>query len=77
MSAFLVGSKVIYVSDSGKEYEAAVVQVPENPGHGCTPDLTLALEFRDDRGKLVRKERVLPEGASSVKRQIWKRANPG
>lgn len=72
MSASLVGSKVIYVSDSGKEYEAVVVQIPENPGHACTQDLTIGLEFRDDRGKIVRKERVLPDGASSVKRQIWK-----
>lgn len=64
---------VIYVSSSGKEYEATVIGIPENAGHACCPDLTLSLKFYDDRGKVVCKERVLPERASSAKRQVWKR----
>ena len=72
MSTSLVGRNVLYVSGSGKVYGAIVVGIPENPGHACVPDPTVSLEFRDERGKLIRKERVLPEGASNRKRQIWK-----
>jgi hypothetical protein len=74
MSASLVGSNVLYVSGSGKVYEATVVGIPENPGHACSPDPTVSLEFRDERGKLIRIARVLPKEASNTKRQIWKRA---
>lgn len=76
MSASIIGSQVLYVSSSGKEYVATVVGIPEHPGHRCTSDFTITLEFRDERGKLVRKVRVLPEGVSSIKRQIWKRMIP-
>lgn len=68
-----LGATVLYVSDSGKEYEAMVIGIPENPDHAGTPDPTLSLEFLDELGKAVRKERVLPEAAAQVKRQVWRR----
>lgn len=68
----IVGTTVLYVSSSGKEYEATVVGIPENPGHACCSDPTVSLEFKDERGKRVYKARVLPLEASSIKRQVWK-----
>lgn len=69
----LVGSTVLYVSSSGKEYDALVVGIPINPGHAGSGDPTVSLEFRDERGKRVYKDRVLPIGIVSGKRQVWKR----
>ncbi len=69
----LVGTTVLYVSSSGKEYEAKVVGIPQNPKHACCPDPTVSLEFRDEIGRLVHKARVLPLEASIGKRQVWKR----
>lgn len=54
------GRIVIYTSTSGKKYEATA-SLPEKPWHEYTTLPTLKLEFRDERGKLVRKARVLPE----------------
>lgn len=67
------GTAVCYVSGSGKTYDATVTAVPENPWHASCPEPTVSLEFRDERGKLVRRERVLPEGASHNRRQVWYR----
>ena len=67
----MIGKKVSYTSGSGKVYEATVTAIPDNPGHGCTSELTVSLEFRDERGKLVRKSRVLPRHDSWTRRQTW------
>jgi hypothetical protein len=56
----VVGESVTYISRSGRSYEAQVTAIPVNPWHGYSPLPTVALEFRDERGKLVRKERVIP-----------------
>ena len=56
----IIGKKVKYWSRSGKVYEALITDLPINPYHkNCLP--TVSLEFRDERGKLVRKDRVLPK----------------
>ncbi len=55
-----VGYKVTYLSRSNKEYEATVMEIPVNPWHQWTSLPTIRLEFRDQRGKLVRKSRVCP-----------------
>lgn len=57
----LIGKRVIYTSGSGKEYEAFVTMIPSRPEHAYSPLPTVSLEFRDNRNKLVRKERVIPE----------------
>jgi len=69
----LVGTAVVYVSASGKEYEATVTGIPENPGHAGTAEPTVSLEFRDERGKLVRKKRVIPTGVGRITRMVWRR----
>lgn len=69
-----IGASVVYVSGSGKTYDAKVTEIPENPWHASCPEPTVSLEFRDERGKLVRIERVLPEEVASRKRQVWKRS---
>jgi len=57
----LIGKEVQYKSRSGKGYKAVITNIPVNPWHGEKVSLpTVSLEFRDERGKLVRKERVLP-----------------
>jgi len=63
---------VWYISSSGNKYRAIITGVPNNPKHEGTDLLTLSLEFRDVRGKLVRKERVLPECVSNIKEQVWR-----
>jgi len=71
----LIGKHVIYVSASKKEYVAKIVAIPPNPGHKYTCFPTVSLEFRDERGKLVRKERVVPEYAENplyTDNQIWR-----
>lgn len=66
------GYIVVYISASGKQYFARVTDIPENPGHKCCAEPTVSLEFRLQNNKLCKIERVLPEDASSTKRQIWK-----
>lgn len=56
----LVGATVIYVSMSGRAYDALVEALPENPWHAWTTLPTVTLSFRDERRKLVRKSRVMP-----------------
>lgn len=67
----LVGKEVVYVSGSGREYKSVITAIPSRPMHGKHHLPTVSLEFRDERNKLVRKERVLPDGIG-YKRKIWK-----
>lgn len=68
----LVGKEIVYISRSGRKYDAVITAIPENPGHACCDLPTVSLEFRDERGKLVRKGRVLPVAASSFGTKAWK-----
>ena len=70
-----VGKEIIYCSGSGNEYSATITNIPINPGYkgSCLP--TVSLAFRDERGKLIRKSRVLPRQVSTTKRQTWKFKN--
>jgi len=67
----LVGKDVTYVSRAGRKYKATITGIPENPFHGDTDKPTVSLEFRDDRGKLVRKNRVLPGDDDRFIRCVW------
>lgn len=67
----LVGMKVVYRSRSGREYQATITEIPENPWHGYTDRPTVALEFRDQRGKLIRKPRVLPRQDPYHRTMVW------
>lgn len=69
---FKAGDKVEYISDSGKSYEATVIGIPENPWHLCTPLPTLSISFRDETGRLIRKDRVLPISASTHNRKVYR-----
>jgi hypothetical protein len=71
---FKHGDKVEYISASGKIYEAVVVEIPENPWHLSTPLPTLSLAFRDETGRLIRKNRVLPISASLHNRKVYREA---
>ena len=66
-----VGKEVRYFSGSGREYVATVDAIPKNPGHGYSPLPTVSLSFRNERNKLVRKARVVPE-EQNRKRQVWR-----
>lgn len=66
----MIGKKVTYISGSGQRYEATVFAIPEKPEHGYSPLPTVSLEFRDERGKLVRKERVIP-ACSTFARRVY------
>ena len=68
----LIGMQVIYKSRSGIEYPAKITGIPENPWHQGTEFLTVSLEFRDKRNKLVRKNRILPECMSRLN-MTWRR----
>lgn len=65
-----IGMKVIYRSGSNKEYEAIITAIPEKP-ENRTEYPTVSLYFFNNRGKAVRKERVLPIGAGNSKTQVW------
>lgn len=75
----LVGQSVTYVSESGREWEALVTATHDN-GYKNPKGNTLplvCLEFRNERGKLIRKHRVLPYGWAywcppSNRGQVWK-----
>jgi hypothetical protein len=75
----LIGTIVTYISSSGKTYNATVDAIPENPWHdiGLTRFPTVALSFRDERGKLVRKTRVLPREASYTSLRTYKMKTEG
>jgi len=67
-----IGAEVSYTSASGKTYLAVVTGIPENPWHQDSSLPTVSLEFRDERGKLIRKTRVLPMEGSLFRKQTWK-----
>lgn len=69
----LIGRIVIYTSLSGKDYSAKIYDIPEYPSLGNTYEPIVSLEFRDERNKLVRKERVLPKDGSSYTTTVWRR----
>jgi hypothetical protein len=70
----LVGTTVRYISESGKTYNALVTAIPKNPGHGPGRLPTISLEFRDERNKLVRKQRVTPDsGEWPGNRQVYQK----
>jgi hypothetical protein len=69
---FKPGDKVEYISGTGKSYIATVVEIPENPWHLSTPLPTLSLTFRDETGRLIRKERVLPISVSAYNRKVYR-----
>lgn len=59
-----LGVTVTYVSKTGREWDAVIVSTHEN-GHKNPKGETLplaCLEFRNERGKIVRKHQVLPMG---------------
>jgi hypothetical protein len=61
----LTGKEVICRSASGIEYLAVVTDIPINPEHKNTCFFpTVSLEFLNQNGKFMRKERVLPREAS-------------
>lgn len=67
----LIGLTVIYTSGSSREYEAKIYALPKNPYHeGQLP--TVSLEYRDERGKLKKRERCLHIGIGLGKTQTWK-----
>ena len=65
------GTRVLYVSSSGRRYDAVVDAIPENPWHEYTKLPTVALSFRNERGKLVRKARVLPSELPEPRPERW------
>lgn len=65
-----IGKRVTYVSGSGRTYSALVTGLPENPHHGYSDLPGVLLEFRNERGKLVRKH-AIPEGHSFTT-QVWR-----
>lgn len=71
MSAKWIGKCVTYVSRSGHEYKATVTAIPIHPKHGYIDFPTVSLEFRNQRGKLVRKPSVLPHHDNTI-RCVWK-----
>lgn len=73
--AHWVGQKVHYTSRSGKKYVAMIDVIPENPVHGWTDLPTVSLSFRDERGKLVRKGRVMPR-SERYRRKVWEPLPP-
>lgn len=59
-----LGAVVTYVSQTGKEWDAIITSTHEN-GYKNPNGKTLpmaCLEFRNERGKIVRKHKVLPWG---------------
>lgn len=66
-----VGDEIIYISESGRKYDAVVTDIPDRPWHDNSRLPTVSLEFRDLRNKLIRKDRVLPQGICSSNRQIY------
>jgi hypothetical protein len=80
MSDVAVGSNVVYLSESGREWPAVVTAIHPN-GHKNPKGVTLpcvSLEFRNERNRLVRKKEVLPFGwaywcsQTNFYRQVWK-----
>lgn len=67
-----VGEAVTYISASGRQWKAVVTTIPENPWHGFTDLPTVSLQFRNERNKLVRKVRVLPQ-TERYRRQVYVR----
>jgi len=68
----LIGLKVIYTSISNREYEATIYNLPEKPYHAEDRLPTVSLEFRDERGKLKKRERVLHVDSGLGRTQTWK-----
>jgi len=66
----MIGKTVTYVSGSGKRWTAVITAIPENAyhaegsGYGGLP--TVSLEFRNERGKLIRRPAVLPRNERSI-----------
>lgn len=60
-----LGATVIYVSATGREWDAIVTSTHEN-GYNKDPKANqlplVCLEFRNERGKINRKHKVLPWG---------------
>lgn len=65
------GERVQYVSGSGRVYDAEVTGVPRE-GQNPNTKPTIALTFRDERGKLVRKPRVLHASVAFSGRKVWR-----
>lgn len=74
------GERIIYISESGREWSAVATATHDN-GYKNPNGKTLPLvdlEFRNERGKLVRKHKVLPFGwaywctQQNFYSQVWK-----
>lgn len=65
-----VGMKIKYRSGSNKEYDAIITAIPDRPDN-VTQHPTVSLIFENNRGKWIKKERVLPLGAGSSTVQVW------
>jgi hypothetical protein len=70
-----IGEDVLYYSHSCKKYAATITDVPDNPWHLDSDKPTVSLSFRDERGKLITIDRVLPRDASFTKGQSWEPMN--
>lgn len=68
----LIGLEVIYTSLSNRDYDAVIYALPKYPYHGEGQLPTVSLEYRDERGKLKRRERCLHVECCSGKTQKWK-----
>lgn len=55
-----IGKEVVYTSASFKKYKAIIVGISDNPKNEYTDLPTVSLEFRDEKNKLVKKNRVIP-----------------
>ena len=64
------GMKVRYRSESGREWDAIITAIPDRPECACDRPI-VNLIFENERGKYIKKERVLPIEASTIKRQVW------
>lgn len=67
-----IGDNATYRSRSGVEYPAIITAIPtEGQGNHGENELTISLEFRNNRGKLIYKDRVLHKSWSSLKTCVW------
>ena len=71
LEAKWVGKEITYTSGSGKRYKATIDAIPQRPDHKYTDLPTVSLSFRDERNKLIRKERVIPADTSMRGTQVW------
>jgi hypothetical protein len=67
-----IGDNITYISKTGQKYLATIISIPEEgQGNHGPEELTVGLEFRNTRGKLVRKDRVLNINWSNSKTKCW------